>query len=312
MMSRPYRFVAIAAALLVASASAAHAALILQPLTSFGNNGWLAPADATYLQGANVQRGMTYNQLNNRVYVVDRNGGNFIRVLNGDTGALVSSLDMTGVSGGTFPINMIDVDDQGVIYAANLVVGGTLTIYRWANEAAAPTIAFNGATNRTRTGDSFAVIGSGASTQIVSAGGTGAGETYALFSTADGLTYTVSNPAAAGAPNGAFRLGIDFAGPGTVLGKATSNNLFSNPTAGGSATGAALTSAGEGPIAYDAVDALLASIDVNSNLVRLYDAANLAAPALLDDENLTTAFVANTNGVGDLKFGRVNGQLRLY
>src|SRR5687768_8656028 len=147
-----------------------YGAFVLDPLESFGGDGWLGPSEATFLQGASLQRGLTYSATNNHLYVVDRNGGNFIRIVDGTTGALLGSLDMTGVTGGTFAINMIDVDAQGVIYAANLS-GDTdvspFKVYRWATEASAPTVAFdsvatpiaNGAD--VRIGDDFAVTGSG-------------------------------------------------------------------------------------------------------------------------------------------------------
>lgn len=312
----PSRWIAAAAAILVSAAPAFGASLV--PLSTFGGDGWLSPAEAAFLQGANLQRGLTYNPTNNHVYVVDRNGGTFVHILDGDTGAPLGSLDTTGVSGGTFTLNMIDVDDQGVIYAANLSTSTTsnFKIYRWADEAAAPTVAFDGPANRTRTGDTFAVTGSGANTLFVAAGGSNAGEDYALFSTSDGLSYTVTNPTAIGAATGAFRLGIDFANGTDVLGKQTGQTLTSSPTLGGAASTFMLNSASEAPFAYDSTAKLLATIDINDNSVRLYDGVDLAnatSTGFLDIENLTTGSpVANGNGVGDLKFGRWNGELRLY
>ncbi|MCC6492827.1 MAG: DUF4623 domain-containing protein [Pirellulales bacterium] len=316
MKSITSRWIGSLAAILLTAAPAPGATLTA--LSTFGGDGWLAPSEATFLQGANVQRGLTYNSQNNHLYVVDRNGGNFVRIVDGDTGALLGSLDVTGVAGGTFVVNAIDVDDAGVIYAANLTTASTsnFKVYRWANEAAAPTVAFDGPSNRTRTGDTFAVIGSGANTKFVAAGGSNAGQDFALFTTSDGLSYSVSNPTATGAATGAFRLGLDFAGPDTAVGKQTGQPLTVAPAAGGAAATYALNATGEAPLAWDAATNLLATIDINSNAVRLYDGLNLANAAttgLLDTENLTTgAVVANGNGVGDLKFGRNAGQLRLY
>ncbi|WP_210417848.1 PEP-CTERM sorting domain-containing protein [Bythopirellula goksoeyrii] len=308
-------------ALMLFSASERAQALILTPLNSFGGgDGWLAPGESGFNPQTNATvRGITYNEVTNRVYVVDRDGGLFVDVLDGDTGLPVGSLDVTGITGGTFALSQIDVADDGAIYASNLSTSTTsnFKVYRWANEAAVPTVAFDGPANRVRTGDSMAVIGSGANTQIVAAGGSTAGEDYVLLSTADGLSYTASNPVAAGAANGAFRLGIDFDGAGNVLGSQTgASGLTQVATSGGPATAFARTSAGEAPIAFDPVDQLLATVDINSSLVRLYDGSDLSllsTTGLMDDANLTTAFVSNGNGVGDLKFGRpASGGLRLY
>ena len=317
MKSHHDRWIAAVAAVLLSAAPLFGASL--SALASFGGgDGWLSPAEATYLQGGPLQRGLTYNQATNRLYLVDRNGGNFVRVLDGDTGALVSSLDMTGVTGGTFAVNMIDVADDGAIYVGNLSTSAAANfkVYRWANESAAPTVAFDGLANRVRVGDTLAVTGSGANTKIVAAGGSTAGEAYALFSTADGLSFTVSNPVATGAANGAFRLGIDFAAGGTVLGKQPTSSLTSVAQAGGTVATFAMTANGEAPIAFDQVGNWLASVDVNSNTVRLYDGSDLSllsTTGLLDSRSNTTGTpVANGNGVGDLKFGRTGGQVRLY
>lgn len=316
--------VAAALAAVTLTAAGASAATLSAMATFGGGDGWLSPAEATYLQGGTLQRGLTYNPANNHLYLVDRNGGTFVRILDGNTGALLGNLDVTGVTGGTFTLNMIDVADDGTIYAANLSISATsnFKVYRWANEAAVPTVAFDGVVpvtavplvNRTRTGDTFAVQGSGASTRFIAAGGSTAGQHYGLFTTADGLTYTATSPALTGAATGAFRLGIDFAGASTVIGKQPSAPFTSAPTAGGAATTSATTSNGEAPIAWYGPNNYLASVDVNSNLVRLYDGTNLGALSVMDSANLTTgAAVANGNGTGDLKFGRYNGgPLRLY
>ena len=58
---------------------------------------------------------------------------------------------------------------------------------------------------------------------------------------------------------------------------------------------------------------LLATVQTNSNLVRLYNANDLNSLTLTSSLNLTSAFVGNTNGTGDLTFGTLpDGSLRLY
>lgn len=290
----------------------------LAPLASFGGDGWLAPGELGFnAQTNSTVRGMTYNPATNHLYVVDRDGGLFVDILDGDTGMQVGSLDVTGISGGTFALSMIDVADDGAIYAANLSTSATsnFKVYRWASEGAAPTVAFDGPANRGRTGDSFAVVGAGANTQIVSAGGSNAGDDFALLTTADGLTFSVSNPTAAGAATGAFRLGIDLDGAGNVLGAQTGALVTQVAVSGGAATAYAVNSAGEALLDFDPTTKYLATLDFNSSDVRLYDGSDLSAltaAGFLDLANNTTANVANGNGVGDLKFGAGPDGLRLY
>ena len=321
------RDLSIAAVAVTAFYAAAHveAGIMLVPKTDFGGgDGWLAPAEATHLQGASLQRGLTYNPANNHLYLVDRNGGNFIRVLDGTTGALLSSLDMTGVTGGTFAINMVDVDDAGIIYAGNLSADTDVSpfkVYRWATEASAPTVAFNSTatpiTNGAdvRVGDAFAVIGSGTTTQMVTGGNiaTAAGNpgdnAFVVLTTTDGSTFSgaVQDFVGTEPANGSLRLGIDFVDADTVIGRQASGTQATvGDYAGGTATVVALaelTNSNEAPLAVDRINGLLATVQFNSNDVRLYDISDVDNPVLQDTQNLTTAFVANGNGTGDLKFG---------
>jgi hypothetical protein len=321
---------AAAVAIVFLSALPLHAAFILAPKTSFGGgDGWLAPADAAHLQGANLQRGLSYNRANNHLYLVDRNGGNNIRILDGTSGNLLGSLDMTGVTGGTFPVNMIDVSDDGIIYAANLTTDTDTTpfkVYRWANEAAMPTVAFDSSVTAitagadTRIGDTLAVIGAGSGTRIATGGNvaTAAGDpadnSFVVLTTTDGLAFSGAAQDFSGTEpaNGSFRLGIDFVDADTVIGRqATGTNATVADFAGGAATVAALTeliNSSETALAVDRVNKLLATVQFNTSDVRLYNIADPDNPTLLDTKNLIVgAPVANGNGVGGLEFG--NGML---
>jgi hypothetical protein len=311
----------------MATVSAEAAWMLTPKLTFGGGDGWLSPAEATHLQGASLQRGLTYNATNNHLYLVDRNGGNFIRILDGDTGALLGSLNMTGITGGTFAINMVDVDDAGIIYASNLS-GDTdvspFKVYRWANEAAAPTVAFdsiatpiaNGAD--IRIGDSFAVTGSGVNTLMVTGGNiaTAAGNpgdnAFVVLSTLNGTTYggAVQDFTGIEPANGSLRLGIDFVDADTVVGRqATGTAGIVGDYAGGTATQVALaelTNSNESLL--DVERRLMATIQFNTGDVRLYKINDIDNPVLLTQNNLITGpFVANGNGTGDLKMG--NGML---
>jgi hypothetical protein len=305
---------------LLVTGGTAFGGLVLEPLSTFGSGGWLAPGTRPYLTSDNTQRGMTYNPLTNHVYVMNRAGGVSVNIVDGTTGANVGALDVTGITGGTFAANMIGVGADGAIYVGNLSTSNTsnFKIYRWANEAAAPTVAYDGLTTLTRTGDSFAVIGSGSNTRIVASGS--GHPSVALFDTADGSNFTVTSASpitgAPAIPNGAFRLGLAFMDSNNVIGKQTSTPLYTGNL--GSSTGAtyAVNSAGEAPLAYYGPEQLLATVDINSNDVRLYDASDLSlltSTGFLDLKNATTAFAPNANGTGDLSFGvGPDGALRLY
>ncbi len=67
-----------------------------------------------YLGTANNERGLAYG--NGHVYLVSRNGGNNIRILDRLTGADLGALSNTGISGGTYAVNTIGVGGDGAIY----------------------------------------------------------------------------------------------------------------------------------------------------------------------------------------------------
>ncbi len=145
-------------------------------------------ADYSWITIDNTMRGMTFNEATNHVLVCSRTTAAGIYALDNMTGTLVSSLDMTGVTGGTFPINIIKATTDGVIYGVNLTTTGTgLKIYRWANESAVPTVAFSGDLTG-RFGDVMAVSGSGTSTVIYVSGSSNT--LIQLLTTADGVTFT--------------------------------------------------------------------------------------------------------------------------
>ena len=142
------------------------------------------------------------------------------------------------------------------------------------------------------------------------AGGDPGDTSFAVFSTADGLSFTGAVQDFGGTQTnvGAFRLGIDFIDADTVIGREAGSPSDAPVAdfASGTATlaGAAeLLSAGEAPLAVSRMNGLLATVDINSNDVRLYDINDPDNPLFLGIFNNTTAHNANINGVGDLKFG---------
>src|SRR3954467_12357591 len=96
------------------------AAVIASLATFGGGDGWLAPGEGgyTFLGAVNNERGLAYG--NGHVYLVSRTGGNNVRILDSTTGADLGGLNVTGISGGTFAVNMAGASSDGSIYVANL------------------------------------------------------------------------------------------------------------------------------------------------------------------------------------------------
>ncbi|MCX7762321.1 MAG: DUF4623 domain-containing protein [Candidatus Kryptonium sp.] len=197
--------------LIVVISSIAFAQLTLRPV-------WVKKAgEVSWLRTDNNTRGMAYNPANDRIYVVSRSVGLNVIILSGANGDSLGRLDVTGITGGTFPLNMIDVSDDGVIYACNLSTnsGGdtVFKVYRWASETSTPTVAVTWRVTA-RVGDAFAVVGSGTNTKIY-ASGTGNANVI-VFGTTDGVNFTYERAINVGA--GRARLGIDVDEAGNVWG----------------------------------------------------------------------------------------------
>ena len=198
----------------------------------------LAPGSASYVTSGTTERGLAYNPKSGNVLLVSRSSPNpNIRILSATNGSLLGSMDTTGVAGGLFLLNMIDVADDGVIYACNLTTDSSVTanpfkIYRWANEAAAPTVVYSanpaGTGLRMRLGDTFRVRRSGAGTQILANENNGlvpgiGGTNAMLFTTVDGTNFTSTRIGVPGIASGDIRLGLAFGCGNTFYGAVTAS-----------------------------------------------------------------------------------------
>jgi hypothetical protein len=137
---------------------------IFIPPTFLDEPEWMVVAgEVPWFANDNTMRSGDYNPATDHVLVATRTGAPQIRVLHPGNGQAIGSLDLTGVAGGTFPINEVSVTEDGQIFGANLVVsaGAEVRIYRWADENAAPEVVFAGPLNGPRYGDVFHVSGSG-------------------------------------------------------------------------------------------------------------------------------------------------------
>lgn len=126
-----------------------------------------------FLPTTNDVNSLDYNPVTNKLLVARRGVGIFI--LNAETGEQEGQLSTTGVGPEGFKYSKIRVTSDGVIYAASLATGaGQWTIYRWASQAANPTLAASIAVTE-RTGDAFSISGSGTNTIMYGSGAANAG-----------------------------------------------------------------------------------------------------------------------------------------
>src|SRR3954454_216417 len=104
---------------------------------------WTAKTgDANYpfLANDSNARGISFNPQTGHLIVASRTGGAGtgglgVYALDGQTGALLGSFNVSGITGGTFAGSMVGVADDGAIYIANLTVGSStspLKVYKWA------------------------------------------------------------------------------------------------------------------------------------------------------------------------------------
>lgn len=268
----------------------------------------------------------------NHLYLVSRTGGVSVRVLNAVTGTEVGTLDVSGISGGTFALNMIAVGNDGAIYATNLKLGSAsdniFKVYKWEAESSAPVAIYNDtALSTARIGDSFNVIGGGASTRLVGgyAGGSGSPAGSNGFAIIDPSTTALTSIAPGGPPPivGDFRLGLTLIDSDTILGSqggigAISRLVDFNVAAGtGSLIGSpTFQSTLERPMDFAVVGGvpLLATLETGgatggtANTVHLYDMTSPAAPLhLISLRNTGGFFTANGNAVGSINWGAITG-----
>jgi hypothetical protein len=298
----------------------------LAPLTSFAGDGWLAPGEGgiSYLGTGLNERGFAYNSATGNLLLVSRSGGLSVRVLDGTTAASEGSLGLgTGViTGGTFTGSMIGVAGDGAIYLANLaspVAGANpFKVYRWANEAATPTLAYSSTTvSGGRLGDSFDVLGSGASTLLVagesSVAGSGARNGYVVLTTANGLDYSGTLVAFTGTPpnGGDHRFGLTFLDGNTVIGSAGGSWRLSDfaGSVGTLVDSSNTTTANERAMDYAVIGGVgyLATLDTANSLVRIYNLSDANNPALVASANNTSGDLTAGNGTGQVKFGAISG-----
>jgi len=106
-----------------------------------------------------TERGMA--SYGNNVYVVSRYQGTFVYVLDAETGEIKDTLNTEGVSGGTFPLNDVEVSGDGRVYAGNLAIGDAATFKLYElHPTRAPSVVLEFAhPGNNRLGDKLAIVG---------------------------------------------------------------------------------------------------------------------------------------------------------
>jgi hypothetical protein len=272
----------------------------------------LAPLSRTYLGTNNLERGLAYDAVTDRVVLVSRLGGNRLVLLDGATGSdgsdeangvpirTLSTSDESGanlVSGGDFPMNLVGAGTDGAIYVANLslAVSKPFKIYRWASARTetVPTVAWEGTMdtilpagatgNDARFGDSFAVRGAGTNTLLGAL--SRSGKYLVLFQTTDGTTFSPKVLTAGFTANAPW-IGLAFGNDNVFFadggGTASTLRCDWNLTAGtfrtvGTYTSGAIPTA-MGPLAVGPGAERLALVDTAAHTLRAYDISIPADP----------------------------------
>ncbi|HWX20104.1 MAG TPA: immunoglobulin domain-containing protein [Candidatus Binatia bacterium] len=304
---------------------------LLTPVTStVVTQLWRIPAGAngyTYLSPTdNNTRGIGYDANSNRVVVSSISGGAAIYVLDGNTGTNLGKLDLTSANlgGGTFQLDQVVVADDGAVYSGNLALPGqSFNLNRWPSPTTNATAnnAYSDAgmlaTSGDRWGDTMAVRGAGASTQILL--GSRGGTNVALLTTADGVSFSASVMAISNVTPGFAANGIAFGDGNTLWGKAFLGDLFKvafDPVAltGGKVLDFAnpsQTPSQMSGVGVDPVHSILAGIDLadTPNDLKLFQVPGTTDPPVLFDQ----AFFASANVNGNdnvalaVKFPRMYG-----
>jgi hypothetical protein len=209
---------------------------ILSQLWIIPPNSSTNPTWAKWVTSGSTERGLAYNPKSGHALIVSRSGisggppsTGGVGILDGNTGGFLGTMDVSlSASGaGTFHLSLIEVAEDGVIYACNLSTSAAqnFQLYRWQNESAPQTVAFNAAPTASagtpRWGDDFVVRGSGAGTVALVSGNNGSVNNVEVFSTVDGTNFTVTVLSPTSLPNNSVRLGLALGCGNTFYGETT-------------------------------------------------------------------------------------------
>lgn len=262
---------------------------------------WSLPAvNNTWVTAGSTERGLAYNPKTGHLLLVSRAAtpapaaGLGIAILDSSNGNVLGTMDVSVASSGpgTFKLNLIDVADDGVIYACNLSTSAAqnFRIYRWQNETAPGVVVYDAAPTAAagtpRWGDDFRLRGSGAGTQIIVSGNNASANSLPIFTTTDGTNFTRTLLAPTGLANNVVRLGLAWACGNAFYGDTTSTPMSYVGFSGPPSTAAILTASygiydkntnqAIGPIGLDIVNQrLIGNQTVAPHNINLYDQTTL-------------------------------------
>jgi len=314
----------------------AHSQISLSPLSGFGSNGWLAPGTSQYLTTANNERDIAWDPVSKNLVLPTRNGGNFVAILDGASGAVLRTLNTTGVSGGTLAMLGAAVGDDGRVFVSNLMSGSNslspFKIYGWTsvNDTNAPSVVFSQVNPQVvngnfRFGDTLDVYGSGTNARFAAAGSS-SGTNQAtgtnvrnngnfMIGTLGGSNVNTIYSAIPGTATNLndYSRGLTFVDADTIIGNGTGSakitDFVAAPTLSG--TGATVTSAvaigaGDRALGYTFLGgrSLLAALNYSNSMVSIYDITDPAAAQLLASNTTTSGTLSgNLNQNGGVEWG---------
>jgi len=151
----------------------------------------------TFMGTGHTERGAAYGVVGGeeKYFLVSRLGTAKILILNPANGDSLGLLDITGVYGGTFPLNDVEVSADGKIFACNLVTNtstDTFKIYKWDNLSSAPVRVLEFKTTTAyRLGDKFTVVGSASDNSLtVYAAAASQNKVFRFTTTDNGNSFT--------------------------------------------------------------------------------------------------------------------------
>lgn len=153
----------------------------------------------TFIGTNHTERGSAYGVVGGeeKFFIVSRLGFAKVLVLDPANGDSLGYLDTTGIAGGTFALNDVEVSADGKIYACNLTTNSQTTafkIYRWDNLTSTPVVVIEFTTpSAYRLGDKFTVVGSTADNSItIWAGAASQNKVFRFNTTDNGATFTAT------------------------------------------------------------------------------------------------------------------------
>ena len=320
---------AIAATVLAFPGRAQAVTISMQALTTFGSNGWLAPASFATGGTGDAIRDIAFNPVTGNLLLATSTTPIPVNAVTGTFGTAL----LTGgtITGGARGLNTVAVTSDGVIYGGDLSTNSTTSpykVYRWADQTTTPTLHYSGnaGLGGARVGDDLAAFGADATGFLAA----GFGSRPVVSGNTSYTTVTTGNSGGAaaavaytGGSAGDYRLGITIADANTVLGTQAQtvrqvSFLGTSGTLDFSTTLNVLTE--RGLLYFTAYGTpLLATQEwgtgATTNTVRLYNATNLLSSgsvSFIQSINLTTSTNANGNAIGGIAYGEVNGTPTIY